>query len=186
MSARISSNLTSVALALAARCYDAARERYTSSINRPSRCAPAPALRPRVRRAASPLLSAVTRPSTQVSLFILARASKRRARFLRPHTTGAPSPLPMRLPRAHAHTLQRLPKQPTHPAHARTPRATAPPFRRSLIRACILSLRELSAPTHPQAAGDGEGKEGEEGEEGRRHSLGAAHGSARLGTCGVT
>ena len=49
---------TSVTLARAARCYDAVRERSTSSINRPSRCAPAPTLRHRVRRAATPLLSA--------------------------------------------------------------------------------------------------------------------------------
>ena len=49
---------TSVTLARAARCYDAVRERSTSSINRPSRCSPAPTLRHRVRRAATPLLSA--------------------------------------------------------------------------------------------------------------------------------
>ena len=51
-------SLTSVALARAARCSDAPHERNTSSINHPSRCAPAPTLRHRVRRAATPLLSA--------------------------------------------------------------------------------------------------------------------------------
>ena len=42
-------------------------------------------------------------------------------------------------------------KMPNHVRRMITPRATAPPFRRTLIRACVLSLRELSGP-HPSSS----------------------------------
>ena len=119
-------NLMSVALALAARCYDAARERYTSSINRPSRCAPAPALRHRVRRAASPLLSAVLALNSPVhageSLHFGARVEASSA--------VPPAPQPVRHRRcpcaSHVRTRTRFsaspsspPTQPTRAHHAR-------------------------------------------------------------------